>query len=246
MRIRNDGQTGSYARVARTGAARESDSVKPVSQATPVQGITDQATVMGIPEAELTPKVRAAIGQLIEEVQSLRGELEQARKRIDYLEQLADQDALTPVLNRRAFVRELSRVMSFTERYGGQAAVIYFDVNGMKTINDNLGHGAGDAALAHVAEVLLNNVRTTDHVGRLGGDEFGVILAQADQNEAKMKAAALAEAIRNQPLVWEGSPVKVHVAYGAHVLSAGQEVTEALSAADQAMYAQKRAGSGQT
>ncbi len=195
---------------------------------------------MGIPEAEITPKVRAAIGLLIEEVQSLRGELEQARKRIDYLEQLADQDALTPVLNRRAFVRELSRIVSFAERYGGMSAVLYFDVNGLKAINDNLGHAAGDTIIAHVAEVLLRNIRGSDQVGRLGGDEFGVILAQADPEEAARKAAGLAEAIQSQPVIWNGKPITVKVAYGTHIMSAGQEAKDALDAADQAMYAHKR------
>ena len=240
MRIRNDGRTAGYVQAAGSIAPRGQEPVRAISAPAAAGRIHDEATVLGIPEGELTPKVRAAIGQLIEEVQSLRGELEQARKRIDYLEQLADQDALTPVLNRRAFVRELSRTMAYAERYGGSSAVIYLDVNGMKTINDTLGHGAGDAALAHVAEVLLRNLRGTDHVGRLGGDEFGVILAHADQEEAAQKAASLAEAIRNQPLLWQGAPLAVRVAYGAHVLDAGQEAHEALSAADRAMYSQKR------
>ena len=242
MRIRNDGYSTRYTAVAKPTAA---GSKKPVSPIAPVSDThaapADQSAVLGIPEAELTPKVRAAIGQLIEEVQSLRGELERAQKRIDYLEQLADQDALTPVLNRRAFVRELSRVMSFAERYGGESAVLYFDVNGMKAINDSLGHAAGDATIAHVAEVLLANIRGSDHVGRLGGDEFGVILAQADQEEAAVKAAGLADAIQNQPVIWNGKPITVRVAYGAHIMSAGQEPKDALDAADQAMYANKRA-----
>ena len=198
---------------------------------------------MGIPSTELTPKVRAAIDLLLHEVQNLRDELEQAKKRMDHLEQLADQDPLTPVLNRRAFVREMSRIMSFAERYGAVSAILYFDLNGLKEINDNLGHSAGDAALSHVAETLVDNVRSSDVVGRLGGDEFGVILARADNAESLIKAKTLAEAIAEKPLIWEGEPIAVRVAYGAHGLSADQEAHEALDAADRAMYAVKRAGS---
>ena len=91
---------------------------------------------MGIPEAEFTPKVRAAIMALMEEVDRLRRELQQTPARIAYLEQLADEDSLPPIANRRAFVRELSRMMSFAERYDTPASVIYFDVNDLKVIND--------------------------------------------------------------------------------------------------------------
>ena len=195
---------------------------------------------MGIPEAELTPKVRAAIGQLLEEVQRTRQELEQAKKRVDHLEQLADQDTLTPVLNRRAFVRELSRVMAFSERYGAASAVLYFDVNGLKAINDTHGHAAGDAALSHVAQVLMHQVRGSDIVGRLGGDEFGVILVQVDSQGAQAKATQLAQAIEAQPVAWNGDALTVGASFGVHSLTPGQQADEALDAADRAMYERKR------
>ena len=104
----------------------------------------DTASIMGIPEAELTPKVRTAIMTLLDEVQRLRDELKQTQSRIDYLEQLADEDSLIPVINRRAFVHELSRMMSFAERYEVRSSMLYFDLNGMKAINDTYGHAAGD------------------------------------------------------------------------------------------------------
>ena len=92
-------------------------------------------------------------------------ELAEARTQIAQLERLADEDALTPIANRRAFVRELTRMIAFTNRYGVPSSVVYFDVNGMKQINDNHGHPAGDAALRQVAKVLLDNVRSSDIVG---------------------------------------------------------------------------------
>jgi len=202
----------------------------------------DVAMVMGIPEAELTPKVREALQQLMAEVYSLRQELEDARQRVGYLEQLADQDSLAPVLNRRAFVRELSRMAAFEERYGAAGAVLYFDVNGLKAINDSHGHGAGDAVLKRVCEVLLRDTRASDVVGRLGGDEFGVILAQSGLEPAAVKAAKLAEAIAGEAVIWEGVPLGVTIAYGTHTLSEGQQPDDALEAADRAMYANKRRG----
>jgi len=217
------------------------DASAPVQPARPP---LDIATIMGVPEAELTPKVRAALDQLLAEVQTLREDLERSRRRIGYLERLADRDPLAPVLNRRAFVRELTRMIAFAERYGAPGSVVYLDIDGMKGINDSHGHGAGDAALKHVAEVLLRDVRSSDIVGRLGGDEFGIILAQADGPAAAAKAAVLAKAIEREPISWQDVTLKLGVSYGTYTFDGGEGVDEALSAADRAMYAHKQAGAG--
>jgi diguanylate cyclase (GGDEF)-like protein len=210
----------------------------------PVGEPRDVATLVGIPEAELTPKVRHAIAQLMAEVQSLREQVDRLKNRTRHLEQLADQDTLAPVLNRRAFVRELSRNAAFAERYGAVISVIYFDINGMKEVNDLLGHAAGDLALRHVAEVLVGNVRASDVVGRLGGDEFGVILSQSDEASAKKKAQILAAAIAGDGLEYKDQGFRIGVAYGVHTLAAGDQVDDALEAADKAMYAHKKAAAG--
>ena len=204
----------------------------------------DVATIMGVPETELTPNVRAAIDRLMAEVQGLREELARSRGRIEYLEKLADRDPLAPVLNRRAFVRELTRMIAFAERYDVPGSVLYFDMDGMKQINDTWGHAAGDAALVRVAEVLLRDVRSSDVVGRLGGDEFGIILAQADAQAAVSKAGRLAEAIAAEPFPWRGTRLELGVSYGVYGFAGGEAVDEALSAADRAMYARKRDRNG--
>lgn len=240
MKIRSTGYANAYSGVAGPGPAGRVERGE-TATAPSAPRPADEASIMGIPSGELTPKVRAAIDRLLHEVQHLRDELELAKKRMDHLEQLADQDPLTPVMNRRAFVREMSRIMAFAERYDAVSAVLFFDVNGLKEINDSLGHAAGDAALSHVAEALVANVRSSDVVGRLGGDEFGVILARADEEQAAGKAQFLADAIAARPLAWEGHDLTIRVAYGAHGLSADQEATAALDAADRAMYALKKA-----
>jgi len=225
------------------GAAARPAEARPGTAANAVReprAPVDVATIMGVPEAELTPKVRAALDKLLAEVQSLREDLGRARRRVEYLEQLADRDPLAPVLNRRAFVRELTRMIAFAERYGASGSVLYLDIDGMKRINDSHGHGAGDAALKHIAEVLLRDVRASDIVGRLGGDEFGIILAQADGPAAAAKAAALAKAIESEPVSWQDAIFELAVSYGAYTFAGGEGVDEALSAADRAMYAQKR------
>ena len=240
MRIRNPyatTPTSSGHTVGESKPARQADGAAPAAASAEA---ADTATVAGIPEAELTPKVRAALEQLMSEVHRLREELELAKRRIQHLEDLADLDALVPVANRRAFVRELSRLMAFAERYGAPGSVIYFDINGMKEINDTFGHNAGDAAIRHVSEILLRNVRGSDVVGRLGGDEFGVILTQSDHSTAAAKADALAAAITEAPLAWEGQVIDIEISFGSYSFAGTEGVDEALAAADRAMYEHKR------
>ena len=203
--------------------------------------VVDVMTIAGIPETDLAPKVRQALKMLMDEVQRLREDLRQAQTRVGYLEKLADEDSLVPVANRRAFVRELSRMAAFAERYNAPSSVLYFDINGFKQINDKHGHAAGDAALTHVAALLAEHIRESDIVGRLGGDEFGVILAQSDQANAAEKAASLATLITKSSVDWQGVALKLSVSYGAYTFSGGENAGEALAHADRAMYAQKQA-----
>ncbi len=230
--------------VSRARAAPKSAAASAAAAPEAAASIGDFISVAGIPDGELTPKVRASIMILLQEVDRLRRELEENKSRISYLEQLADQDSLVPVSNRRAFVRELSRQMSFAERYGTASTVVYFDINGLKGINDTHGHAAGDAAIRHVAEALVRNVRESDLVGRLGGDEFGVILTNADREVASEKAAFLAAEIEARPMEWEGKRLRLYIAHGAYTFKGGDDVSKALDEADRDMYARKQGTKG--
>lgn len=223
------------ARSSHTGTARRSG----LGDKMPPQAVQDAISIMGIPEAELTPKVRAAIMGLLHDVDQLRQEVAVGRARVLHLEKLADQDALVPMANRRAFVRELSRMISFAHRYDVPSSLLYFDINDLKSINDTLGHAAGDAVIHHVANTLNANVRQSDMVGRLGGDEFAVLLAHSDEKAAESKAAALARKVERQPFVWEGKPMTLRIAYGSYTFKDGEDASVALDAADRAMYARK-------
>jgi diguanylate cyclase (GGDEF)-like protein len=202
--------------------------------------IEDEILVLGLPEAEQSPRVKAAIGRLLDEMLALRRELDIAKRRLDELETLADEDTLVAVLNRRAFVRELSRAKGILERYGTKASLIYLDLNNFKEINDQYGHAGGDAALKHVAEILKKNVRGTDIIGRLGGDEFGVILVRASRAQAQVRAEAIAHAIESNSFEHEGHAIPLTIAYGVYEIAADGDVEAALAGADKAMYAHKR------
>jgi diguanylate cyclase (GGDEF)-like protein len=238
-------------KIERTGPARTTRSVGAAAYARQAEAVATTASpatvgatasVLGIPESEFTPRVRDAIVTLMGEVDNLRRELAATRARLDEAEKNADQDQLLPLLNRRAFVRELTRYIAFAGRYGTPASLIYFDLNGFKAINDTHGHAGGDAVLKTFAQVLADNVRDSDCVGRLGGDEFGVLLSHADQAQAHKKADILAEKLRAAPTVWNAKTIQVSFAYGAFELKAGDDADLAMARADEAMYAHKRGG----
>jgi len=223
--------TGAYASVQRVTGAKGGAAPKTAG---------DVSTVLGIPEAEFTPRVRDAIMGLMAEVERLRQDLDRTKERLAAVEAVADQDSLLPVLNRRAFVREMSRIMSFGDRYGVTASLLYFDLDGFKAINDAHGHAAGDEALKHVAALLAGNIRESDLLGRLGGDEFGVILAKADRVQAEKKAGALATELRAHPFMWQGKTLALSCAHGVHTFQKGEDADLAMANADKAMYAAKR------
>ena len=232
MKVEARGGTGRIARVANPYARPEMRE----SQAAPVV----EASVLGIPEAEFTPRVQDAVTTLMHEIDSLRRDVAAARARLEDAARTADQDMLLPIYNRRAFVREISRFIAFATRYGTPSSLIYFDLDDFKTINDRYGHAAGDTVLRHFVDVLAQQIRDTDVLARLGGDEFGVILAHVTIDQAMKKAADLASAVRKNPAVWKGNVIPVECSHGAYELRAGETADAAMANADQAMYAQKR------
>ncbi|GGF38275.1 GGDEF domain-containing protein [Aliidongia dinghuensis] len=192
-------------------------------------------------EGPVPGPLKDALLDLLGEVGRLKRELDKAKARAAHLEKLADEDALMPVANRRAFMRELSRLVALAQRYGTASSIVYIDLNDMKTINDRWGHNAGDAALLHVARTLIDHVRHADVVARLGGDEFGVLLVRTGQEAAEEKAGALAEAIEAAPLQWNGAAIRLSAATGAYCFNGDEDIAAALEAADRAMYRTKLA-----
>lgn len=217
--------------LAQAGAAATASSGAPV----------DKTAFLGLTETDLTPAVQGAIKTLLTEVDDLRGEVSRLKGRLNEVEALADRDVLTPLLNRRAFVRELHRIGAFAARYGAPASLVYFDLDGFKSVNDRFGHAAGDAALREVADRLLANTRETDIVGRLGGDEFAVILVQADLETAQAKAETLRKVIEDVPVNLGDWSAPIRVSYGLRPVEPGSDPETALAEADAAMFVRKRA-----
>ena len=165
--------------------------------------------------------------------------LSQLRRTQAQLELLATHDPLTTVLNARAFASQVAQELGRNRRYGRPLALIYLDLDDFKRVNDAHGHATGDAVLRLVADAMRSAVRQADFVGRLGGDEFGVLLPETDGSVAHSVANRLAGGIRT---VFRGTP-SVTASIGV-VAVTGTEAgsDELLRKADQAMYEAKRAG----
>ena len=193
---------------------------------------------------ESEPSVDAVLRKLDKEDREIvRGALARAEKTEAELRYLADHDSLTGLLDRRRFRAELDSYVSFSARYGGQGAVMIIDIDGLKAVNDSLGHHAGDNLLQQIAKILRERVRTTDIVARLSGDELAVLMPQTEVEGALQLGedlrAQVAENARPAP---EADPVTISVGitmFGSEHAGGPEAV---LVAADQAMYRAKEEG----
>jgi diguanylate cyclase (GGDEF)-like protein len=173
----------------------------------------------------------------------IQGALERAERTEAELRHLADHDPLTGLLNRRRFRSELDQYSSFTARYGGRGAVMVIDIDGLKRVNDKLGHHAGDTLIRRVSEILRERVRATDLVARLSGDEFAVLMPQTDTAGALQLGEDLrAEVADGLPFGAEvdAPTISVGIAMFGGQQSASAEAV--LMAADEAMYRAKEEG----
>jgi diguanylate cyclase (GGDEF)-like protein len=189
---------------------------------------------LGLARHDVSASALAALERLAAQRDEFAAKLAEA-------EALADRDSLVQVFNRRAFLRELHRTMSEVERYKTPAAVLYIDLDGFKGLNDGYGHAAGDAVLTHVGRLLMDSVRESDVVGRLGGDEFGVILNRVGAEEARAKARFLNDQVNASVILHAGVAHRIAASVGVHAIAAVEDPEIAIARADEAMYADKHA-----
>ena len=198
---------------------------------------------IGVDVKRLPLDVRAAFEAMAGEVIALRTEQAALKQQLETSELLADRDALCPVFNRRAFERELGREIALAERYGTPLSLIFIDLDRFKLVNDRFGHATGDKVLQHVTQTLLDNVRQTDIVGRLGGDEFGIALTHAEEDHGFAKAKSL-EAVLSNFTVRDGSddklaPVPLGASCGTVEWHRGLTAAALIAQADETMFRSK-------
>ena len=179
--------------------------------------------------------------QLISTIASLRGDVARLEARVKELDQLAHLDSLVPLPNRRGLVRQLEMLISRVERYGDEAAMLFVDLDGLKMLNDSLGHTAGDAALIQVSLLLIGGVRASDTVARVGGDEFAILLDRANEAIACETAERLVSQIADTIFRHDGVTMPLSVAIGVTMIEKGDNPVTVMARADQAMYRVKAA-----
>jgi diguanylate cyclase (GGDEF)-like protein/PAS domain S-box-containing protein len=183
--------------------------------------------------------VRGEEGEPLYRISQLQ-DVDARRRGEEQLRHLADHDTLSGLFNRRRFHEELARELTA----GGRGAVLLFDLDNFKAVNDTLGHAAGDAVIQRVGRALTGRLRTSDVSARLGGDEFGVILRRVRAPEAELVAAELLDQVQGA-IESEADGAGVSLSLGvAPFEGAGHEPDELLRAADAAMYQAKSRGGG--
>lgn len=156
---------------------------------------------------------------------------------------LASHDPLTGVFNAGAYYRACDQLIHASQRANQPFSVLFIDLDHFKSINDNFGHAVGDDVLRTVAQTLQNNVRRSDVVGRIGGEEFSVFLPNTEVNGAERLAETLREAIENVHMEVAGVPLKITASIGVAAKTFEQESMQVIQQhADQAMYEAKRRG----
>lgn len=164
---------------------------------------------------------------------------------IERLKSMAMTDPLTGLLNRRGFEEHLRRITAAAKRHGQGGTLVYLDLDDFKPINDTIGHEAGDAALCHVANFLVKNVRATDIVARLGGDEFAVLMVQTDAKEGRAKAKVLQRRLNATPAPAGNTQLPISASMGVATFAGNSDFRAVMRRADRAMYrnkAQRRPG----
>ncbi len=180
--------------------------------------------------ADLLPLLELLRG-LLGNVLAAERELQRASRQTSRAVRAAETDALTGLLNRRGWDRAVTDAKQRLARLGDPSVVVVADLDGLKRVNDESGHAAGDRHLVRAAAVLLEAVRPTDTVARLGGDEFGILLSGFAGTCASGKVTGLAAAL---------AAAGVPASFGCSAVRVGGDFVTALALADAAMYAHKR------
>lgn len=169
--------------------------------------------------------------------QRLTGELRDVSAQ---MERLASIDALTGVLNRRGFFLQGLREIVRSRRHGHRMSVVMFDVDRFKSVNDRLGHAAGDEVLKAITRICLKCLRQSDTLGRLGGDEFALALPETDLAGAQAVTAKIQREVESQVVEWGAMGIRVTLSAGAAELCEEDSgLEDLLHRADVALFAEK-------
>jgi diguanylate cyclase (GGDEF)-like protein/PAS domain S-box-containing protein len=159
------------------------------------------------------------------------------------LRRIADADTMTGVMNRRSFMERCEKAASVARTRQHVLSVIVLDIDHFKTVNDTYGHAAGDAVIVAMVERLSSNVRASDMLARVGGEEFSICLPKADTNAAIRVAEDLRRRVCSEPIpLPEGMSITITASFGVATLRAGETIHDLIARADRALYVAKQTG----
>ncbi len=162
---------------------------------------------------------------------------------VQQLQQVADTDELTGLANRRSFLKHLSVEISRFKRFKEAFSLAIMDIDHFKQVNDTYGHDVGDEVLKIIAQVLTNTLRNYDIVGRIGGEEFAILFAKTELENAKLVCERIAEAVRNAVISTPDGEISVTASFGLTGVDDNMtEATVILKKADIMLYQAKESG----
>lgn len=193
-------------------------------------------------ESEMRAKVEQQNAALRDDVQSLEKDAFELRRKVLESEMQALRDQLTGLPNRRAYDQHMEQEYARWRRFAEPLAILVWDIDNFKSINDTFGHKAGDKVLKVIGGVLKKNTRETDFIARYGGEEIVVVLVGAEQEAAQQVAEKMRVAVQKTAMHSAGDPVKVTVSGGLSMFKAGDTISEVFERADKALYEAKGSG----
>ncbi len=185
-------------------------------------------------------EVQDLVDQLILATAEAERRISEQRARISYLEGLSNSDELTGLLNRRGFHLALGAALARAQRHGETGLLVLCDLDRFKAVNDRHGHLAGDSVLRSVAALLRKEIRRSDAVARIGGDEFAILMSDTRRSQAADRVLRLKARIRDLEVPWQARRLRASASFGAAAYNAGSNAEGLLFLADQALYADKR------
>jgi diguanylate cyclase (GGDEF)-like protein len=210
--------------------------------AVPVHGEPGPMGFLAVFSRSASHRFEENVTRELEELAQRAGPAIANARRFREARQLADLDALTGLHNRRYFHETLAREVSRAQRYGRQLALVVFDLDDFKAINDRIGHLAGDAVLAEIAERVRDVVRAADIACRVGGDEFAVILPESSMGDADQLYHRVRGAVSSRAVAQAG---RLNLSAGIAELTEDDDPTTFFERADEALYRAKELGKGQ-
>jgi diguanylate cyclase (GGDEF)-like protein len=178
---------------------------------------------------------------------AVKEDITEKKKMEEELTKLATTDPLTGVANRRFFAERMESELVRFKRFGNPASFLMLDIDFFKKINDSYGHAIGDVALKEFARIARESLRKTDLVGRLGGEEFGILLTETDIDGAMIFAERLRYKIANNIVYTDVANITFTVSIGISEYSLSDEEVEGIIArADEALYEAKNTGRNKT